>query len=469
MLVFAAMALFMLIYLLCVCAKGRDGVCKTIWVDNIWLEFHFCEAFSVCFGAVVLVACMLDWNINGRFPCDLLKISSCSASFVAACAFLNFALSVTRNIKCKNLLGTSAILKILRACIKIIAAVFKYCFAKFRKLKKSASEFAVTKTTVVYIALISVYTFAIFMCGVYVFDTGFAVIAGVFLFLAAVFVLGWRANDLNKIKTGVREVKSGNVSYKINDVKCDYFKILANDINDIAKGLDESVSAKLRAEKMKTELITNVSHALKTPITSVINYAELLSGMKNLPQEAKDYVKIISKKSERLKNLTADLFDIAKVQSGNENVVLEKLDVSLLVNQALAEYDSEIKSSSLPFLLEVEKDMYIEADGRKMSRVVGNLISNILKYSLKNTRAFITAREDDGEIALEFKNISAYPLEFNPVEIVSRFVRGDEARSTEGIGLGLAIAKSYTELSGGKFKVVTDGDLFKAVIKFKRI
>ena len=226
------------------------------------------------------------------------------------------------------------------------------------------------------------------------------------------------------------------------------------------------MSAKLKAERMKAELITNVSHDLKTPLTSIINYTELLSQVEGLPEEARDYVHIIAVKNQRLKNLTQDLFDISKVQSGNEEVVWEKLNVALLLEQALAEHDNEIRESELPFCINAPKDLYISADGRKMSRVIGNLINNILKYTMKHTRVFITAAEKNGEILLEFKNISAYPMDFDADEIMGRFVRGDESRTTEGSGLGLAIVKSYTELCGGRFEIILDGDLFKAVLTF---
>ena len=145
-----------------------------------------------------------------------------------------------------------------------------------------------------------------------------------------------------------------------------------------------------------------------------------------------------------------------------------KLDVSLLISQALGEHDNEIQSSGLPFCVDVPKELYIWADGRKLSRVLSNLINNILKYTLKNTRVFITASQADGEIQIQFKNISAYPLNFSAEEITQRFVRGDESRTAEGNGLGLAIAKSYTEICGGSFQVILDGDMFKAILKFKQ-
>ena len=190
--------------------------------------------------------------------------------------------------------------------------------------------------------------------------------------------------------------------------------------------------------------------------------------MEGLPEEARDYVAVIAKKSDRLKKLTQDLFDISKVQSGNDDVVLEKLNVSLLINQGLGEHDNEIQNSGLPFCVDTPKELFISADGRKMSRVVSNLIQNILKYTMTGTRVFITASEKDGMIVMEFKNISAYPLDFDAEEITHRFVRGDKSRTAEGSGLGLAIAKSYTEICNGTFEIVVDGDMFKAILKFRK-
>ncbi|MBQ7900790.1 MAG: HAMP domain-containing histidine kinase, partial [Clostridia bacterium] len=254
---------------------------------------------------------------------------------------------------------------------------------------------------------------------------------------------------------------------KIPELKSHDMKMLASDVNDIAKGLDESVAAKLKAERLKTDLITNVSHDLKTPLTSIINYTELLSKVDGLPEEARDYLQIIAQKSDRLKNLTQDLFDISKVQSGNESIVLEKLDIGLLINQSLGEHDSEIRKSELKFCVDAAKGLYVCADGRKMSRVISNLLNNILKYTMKNTRVFITAAEKGNEVVLEFKNIASYPMEFDADEITGRFVRGDESRTAEGNGLGLAIAKSYTEACGGRFEIIIDGDMFKAIIRFE--
>ncbi|MBR4306269.1 MAG: HAMP domain-containing histidine kinase, partial [Ruminiclostridium sp.] len=281
------------------------------------------------------------------------------------------------------------------------------------------------------------------------------------MFIIAGVISARRGADLDEIKKGVCISKGGNLAYKIPAPKSRDLRKLALSINDISNGLDEAVAAKVKAERLRTELITNVSHDLKTPITSIISYTELLSKIDELPDEARDYVSVISKKGERLKNLTQDLFDISKAQSGNEELVMERLDIGVLISQSLGENDNEIKKSELTFCVNTPKELYIFADGRKMSRVICNLIDNAVKYSMKNTRVFITAAEKDGKVEVEIKNVASYPMEFSADEIVGRFVRGDKSRTTNGNGLGLAIAKGYTELCNGEFEIVLDGDMFK--------
>lgn len=473
--VYAASALLLLIFLLCVCGKNKDGEYKNMWIDNIWAEIHLAAMAGLGIGGVALCAVVLDACMNGHFTLSLLDLSIGSIAALGSLGIITSLLSIVRSIKTRRLLQTSII------CIGICWAfrIVKWCFGLFVKIIKWIGRqtkafwgcvigMLSRKSGVILAVMLFVYTSLIGICGIFLPDGPVWLIFGILLFGFACFVIAHRAKDLDEIKKGVGEVGRGNTAYKITNVKCDDMKALAGNINGIARGIDESVNAKLKAERMKTELITNVSHDLKTPITSIINYTELLSKIEDLPEEARDYVSVIAKKSDRLKKLTQDLFDISKVQSGNENVVLEKLDAALLLSQSLGEYDNEINQSGMTFCVDAPKELYISADGGKMSRVVGNLISNILKYAMKNTRVFITAAEKDGNVIMEFKNISAYPLDFDADEIVQRFVRGDESRTSEGSGLGLAIAKSYTEICGGKFEIILDGDLFKVILKFRK-
>ncbi len=461
-----SLALIMLIYLVAVCGKDKKGECKRNRIDHIWIEVSAAFGIGVCFFAVLIYVMLMEAAIYEDFPYNMAETIICLLAVCASSVFLSVLLSFVRNIKCKSLISSSIIAKIVVFTWHLFIKIIKKTAKTIGTLKNNTVRILSKKTSVILIGMLFVYTALMGIFGMMTMETPFGVVFGFLLFLAAAFVVGFRAMDIDEIKKGTHKIREGEIAYKIPNLKSDDMKLLAEDINSIGNGLEKSVAEKMKAERMKTELITNVSHDLKTPITSIISYTELLSKIEALPEEAKDYISVISKKSERLKNLTEDLFDISKVQSGNETINLEKLDIGLLINQALGEHDNEIQKSKLNFCVDIEKDLYIQSDGRKMSRVVGNLIENALKYSMKNTRVFITAHKKGDEAVIEFKNIASYEMNFNPEEITARFVRGDEARSGEGSGLGLAIAKSYTEVCGGKFEVVIDGDLFKAIIKF---
>ena len=461
-------SLFTFVYLLCVCGKTKDGEHKLMWLDNIWTEIHLAFIVGIGGGAAVGYVLLIDEFVSWGYSHNLLNVITTFLAAIASTVVLTSLLSIVRNIKCKRFVESSIIFRVVRWSIKKIFIFSKLVYKKIRKRGRLFWKTLSKKIGALLIGMLLVYTFLIGIFSICAEHSPMWLALGILLFGFASLVIAFRVRDIEEIRKGISEVRNGNVSYKIPELKCEDMKVLAANFNDIAKGLDESVSAKVKAERLKTELITNVSHDLKTPITSIINYVELLSKIDGLPEEAKDYISVVAKKSERLKNLTQDLFDISRVQSGNEAVVLEKIDVSLLINQSLGENDNEIQKSGLSFCVNASKELYISADGRKMSRVISNLISNILKYTMKNTRVFITACERDSEVIIEFKNIASYPMNFDADEIVGRFVRGDESRTADGNGLGLAIAKSYTEICNGNFGVVIDGDMFKAILKFEK-
>ena len=464
----AGIALLMLIYLICVCGKTPDGEYKNMWLDNVWLEGHLAAIAAFGVGGVAVCFLVIEQYAYGDFPRNLVYPILGAVSGLVSLVLISSLLSIIRNIKTRRLIETSIVLRLVRWCFRTLKKIVCWIWKKTKAFWKAIFRLLSKKTGIILVGMLSVYTLFVAILGTFTLESPLPVIIGVLLFGFAAFVVARRSSDLDEVKKGVSEVRNGNVAYKIPELRCEDMKALAANINDIAMGLDESVSAKVKAERMKTELITNVSHDIKTPITSIINYTELLSKVDGLPEEAKDYVAVIAKKSDRLKNLTQDLFDISKVQSGNDEVVLEKLDVALLIGQALAEHDNEIQSSGLQFCVDTPKELFISADGRKMSRVMSNLIGNILKYTMQNTRVFISAADKAGVIEIMLKNISAYPLNFSAEEITGRFVRGDESRTAEGNGLGLAIVKSYTEICNGTFDVVLDGDMFKAILKFRK-
>ena len=275
---------------------------------------------------------------------------------------------------------------------------------------------------------------------------------------------------LDKIVIGSKAATEGKLNCNIEEKGRGHLRELAHDINNIRDGLRKSIESEIKSENMKTELITNVSHDLKTPLTSIINYIDLLKRENIESETAKDYINILDKKSQRLKVLIDDLFEASKATSGAMELNITKIDIVQLLKQSLGENDERFKNSNLSVKLDIpDTKIFINGDGQRLYRVFENLISNIVKYSLSNTRVYIQMYVDDeNKVVIIMRNISAYELDFCANEITNRFKRGDSSRSTEGSGLGLAIAKSIVELHGGKFNIEVDGDLFKSIIRLNQ-
>lgn len=269
----------------------------------------------------------------------------------------------------------------------------------------------------------------------------------------------------SKLLAQTNAVINGDLHQEISIQGAKELTAFADHINTLKSGVIVSKTAQEKSERLKTELITNVSHDLRTPLTSIINYTELLKN-KHLSEEEKDgYLAIIDRKSQRLKVLIDDLFEVSKMVSGNVELKKEKVDLVQLLQQALGEYDETIKSSTLDFrVTNQEPSINAVVDGQKLWRVFDNLIGNILKYSLKHSRVYLSIKQEKGQAILQFKNISKYELDDNMDELFERFKRGDTSRHTEGSGLGLAIAKSIIDLHEGMMTIETDGDLFKVTL-----
>lgn len=275
--------------------------------------------------------------------------------------------------------------------------------------------------------------------------------------------------DLNKIKRATDNIVKGNYNNELKIKNSSILKELADNITNIENGLDKAIGNAIKSERMKGELITNVSHDLKTPLTSIINYVDLLDKDNISEEKKKEYLGILAERSARLKVLIEDLFEASKAASGNLEMHMESLDPIALLRQTLGEFEDRINSSNLDFIKNIpDQKLTIYADGRRTFRIFQNLISNILKYSLSGTRVYIDVENKDDFVSITFKNISKYPLNFTEDEILERFKRGDSSRTTEGSGLGLSIAKSLVELQKGFFKLKLDGDLFKVEILLKK-
>ena len=271
--------------------------------------------------------------------------------------------------------------------------------------------------------------------------------------------------DIGKITEQIEEIHRGNLGYFPPIAPTSLLYEPSQKLSGISNGFQKSVEERVKSERMKIELVTNVSHDLKTPLTSIISYVNLLSMDDTLSAEARDYVNILAQKSDRLKNIVSDLFDLAKVSSGSSEMNYEMMDMSKLVIQTLADMEDRIELSGQIVKTNIaEPPIPIYADGKKMYRVLQNVFDNALKYALKGTRIFIDLFVKDGWSHLSVKNTAGYEMNFTEEEILERFARGDKARTTEGSGLGLSIAKGFAHACGGDFQIHIDGDQFKVTV-----
>lgn len=273
-----------------------------------------------------------------------------------------------------------------------------------------------------------------------------------------------KIKSFQAIKEGVERIKDGDIHHSIHVKGHGEFSNLAKNINSITDGLKTAVASELKSERLKTELITNVSHDIRNPLTSIISYVDLLKVEKD-PRKIEEYIDVLDQKSNRLKILTDDLFEAAKASSGNIPVTFEQIDIISLVNQGLGEVSTKIEALDLDFKLNVpEEKVFVMADGKLLWRSMENLLSNIFKYALRGSRVYIDIEDLGNEVLLTFKNISAFELNISADELMERFKRGDESRLSQGSGLGLSIAKSLISIQKGDFSIQIDGDLFKAMI-----
>jgi signal transduction histidine kinase len=296
-------------------------------------------------------------------------------------------------------------------------------------------------------------------------ESGFIVFLVAVLWILAIVIIEPKFFDrYAEIKTGIKKLAGGDTDSRITRTN-DNTELdeLAGDINDISEAVKNAVEKEVKNERMKSALISNVSHDLKTPLTSMVSYIDLLKKEGLDSENAPEYLRILDEKTNRLKDLTLDLFDAAKAASGDLPVDLQKIDLGSLVNQEVAEFQDVLEEKNIEIVInEQEPHIMAMADGRHLSRVLDNLLNNIKKYAMENSRAYIDITSDK---TITVKNISRDKLNISADELMERFTRGDASRNTEGSGLGLAIARDLTNLMGGKFDIIIDGDLFKAEIK----
>lgn len=351
----------------------------------------------------------------------------------------------------------------------LIYRAFKASIAEFSKVDKIEDKEinnAKMKFTLVYLVLcIVVFLLFLFFAGMFA-AAPEAILIPMIIFAGFIyFIILKNINQVARINREASEIVEGNYKKKIEKAGGLYDGIVDN-FNNIGSNLDLAIEDAVKSERLKTELITNVSHDLKTPLTSILNYSDLLSKEDNSQEETKEYAKIINEKSNKLRVLIEDLFEVSKATSNNIELDRQELDFNSLVAQSIGEWEDKIKENNIEIISNLpEEKVMLNLDGQKFSRVLDNLFSNISKYALENSRVYVDLR-DEGGVKLTIKNISKYPLNISAEELMERFTRGEKSRTTSGSGLGLSIASSFVRAHGASFDIDIDGDLFKVTIEF---
>ena len=443
-------ALFLLLTLLCFGFSmasaghwaGHEGIHLT-WLDKIPADVWL---------LVLLCAFFIGWD---TFYQGLGRLGV----FAALLPFVLLFLCVfAAQCKAGTVLRGTLTAWVLRLAWRIVRAVG-------RGLRRTAVALPlIWKTALV--------TAALFFLEMLLVLVGYGSVDGIFVamklveFLAILYI----ALNLRILQKGGEKLAAGDLSQSI-DIKplIGDFKRYGQRMNDLRTGMERAVQEQTKAERMKTELITNVSHDIKTPLTSIVNYVDLLQKVDVQPETAREYIAVLDRQSRRLKKLTEDLVEASKASSGALPVELQPTDVAVLFDQIVGEYQERLADCHLTLVARPpEKPVSVRADGKLLSRVMDNLVSNICKYALEDTRVYVVASSDAETVTISFKNVSRAELNISPDELMERFVRGDASRHTEGSGLGLSIAGSLVRLMNGTFALSIDGDLFRADITLPR-
>ena len=428
---------------------GKNSQVTLMAIDNIFNDVHLIIFIAIAGLSLFLAVQLMTSTYYMREQwVNLVKGLMCLLFVVDTIVLTSFVTCMSRQIKKKQLFSNTFI----AATVRFIASFIKYsnirmwtilCLILFAVANAILGGFAYASESFIPIAFM------------------------VILNVIAVIFVSRAMRSIKKIMFAVKETSEGNFDCKIDMKNISPSMVnFAEDVSNMQSGLKQAVGRAVKGEKMKTELITNVSHDLKTPLTSIITYVDLLKREELDNERAQNYVAILDEKSRRLKQLIEDLVEASKASSGNLAVSKAKLDYKELMEQALGEFEERIEDSGVEFKFNAEDGVYIYADGSHMWRIAENLITNAIKYTMKNTRVFIDISKNEKEGILVIKNVSSIPIdEVDVKSLTERFVRGDTSRTMEGSGLGLSITKSLTEIQGGKLDVSVDGDVFKVTVK----
>ena len=454
-----AVTILLLLYLIITIGrKDEKGKIELNDFDKIPLEIII--FFSVIISGVPFIPLMseeIDYNMVVSTG-----ITIYLTIYILTVIVLN---TIIKRIKSKTLYETTIIGKIIKLIIKLGKKAANRCKNIWNTLIYSPKT---TIKTITIIGILAIFWTIVIML---FYGSGFLPLVIIALIISAIYGAVRITKEYSQIERKLKEITEGNNQNELDEKGfIPYFQTTIKYLNDISGGFEKAIQERMKSEKLKTELITNVSHDIKTPLTSIINYTDLLKKENIENEKAKEYINILDNKSQRLKKLTEDLVEASKISTGNVTLNLEKINIVELTKQALGEFEDRFNKKGLQVIMDSEKNNFqILADSRYMYRIIENLFSNISKYAMENSRVYIDIKNKENKVYLELKNISKDKLNISAEELMQRFVRGDKSRTTEGSGLGLSIAQNLTELQKGKFKLKLDGDLFKVELIFDTI
>lgn len=451
----AAASAGLLIVLLWASGRGPEGEEAVLpWPERIYTEAW---ALLLAGGTVLLLVLLTEYESNwiwAVYRADSGQLDTlCIAGTAAITAWVLLAAMLLRTVTVRLRLRALARTTLLCRVVSFL----------WRRLSVFIRELPLTWKTLL--------CFLLYLAAIFAADHLWPLrywypLPGAVVNLTVLMGLCWWSAGFGRVRKGTEIIAAGNLNHQIETAHLPAdLKGHAEALNNISGGLTTAVNEQMKSERFKAELITNVSHDLKTPLTSIINYVNLLKTTDQTDPRAQTYIEVLDRKSLRLKKLTEDLVEASKASTGVLAVNREKIGMAQLLDQALGEYEEKLEEKRLAVVRTVpEGESYVYADGRHLWRVIDNLLSNCAKYALEGTRVYIELVRGKGTVSLSVKNISREALNVPSERLMERFVRGEESRSTEGSGLGLSIARSLTELQGGTFELAVDGDLFKATV-----
>lgn len=426
---------------------------------EIMILFTAAAAAAIIFSIKTLTDLL---GIKKIISSGMMPVSVCTAALIISLAFSFFYYSYVRRIKAGTVWKNSLLKRLCAGAVKGGLYLYDHGSVLLRVLVPYGALTFINLLVLIYCVSNSPDT-----------DVLTALIILLLIIDAAVGIFLYRsALDRQRILEGIKQINAGDTGHKIdeNGLHGDNL-VLAREVNGIGEGIRNAVATSMKDERLKADLITNVSHDIKTPLTSIINYVDLIKRENVENPKIREYIEVLDSKSQRLKQLTDDLVEASKISSGNIVLQFDRINLVELLNQTIGEFSEKFEQKNLIPVLRANRNggIYIEADSRRIWRVIENLFNNICKYALSGTRVYIDIEvtgEGKEQVELSVKNISESPIRGNSDELTERFIRGDESRTTEGSGLGLSIAKNLTEVMKGKFEIAVDGDLFKVILTF---